>query len=329
MLIRREICGSSYLNAGSICHGNGCKHEANEDTSDRTELDSNPAETGVDNQIHDRDENDQSDRIDVLQEIVGDPMIIHNRGLGDEIIEHLIVADPVDREEDEDSASNQCATDFINEEIVPVGLVFVATNAFLVRGLSSVEIAFIYQTDPHDLEGIENNGATRRARDISLSADDQDEDGEEEDAERKEISSPETDIGLELSRGHTGETPNVDRPIEPSVHSLDSDCGIDDHSLAALCDFDIFLCILVLFNDKSRDIGFDSTSPDSDNDHRRNQASEVGRGVGLGDRRRNENELTDEIDEGEHHDSTITPKELVCHNRSQDWRDITLVCISR
>ena len=264
-----------------------------------------------------------------MQEIVGDPMIIHDCGLGDEIVEHLIVADPVDWEEDEDSASNQRATDFINKEIIPMGLVSVATNTFLVRGLSSVEIALISQTDPHNLEGIENNGATRRARDISLSADDQDEDSEEKDAERKEISSPETDIGLELSRGHTRETPYVDRPIEPSVHALDGDGRIDDHSLAALGDFDIFLGILVLFNDESRDISFDSTSPDSDNDHRRDQACEVGRGVGLGDRRCDENELTDEIDGSEHHDSTITPEELVGHNRSQDWRYITLVCISR
>jgi hypothetical protein len=316
-----ERWGKGYLNASGISHSCRCKHKAEEDTSDGAEVDSKSAESGVDEQVHDGDEDDQSDGVDVLQEIVGDTVQLHFRGLRDEIVEHLVVADPVDGEEDEDSASDQRTADFIDKEIVPVGLVLVTSNTFLVRGLGGFEGA-IADTDPDDLEGVEDDGATGRAGDVAFAANDQDEDGEEEDAKGKEESSPETDVGFELGGCHRGETANVDGPVEPGVHRLDGDGGIDNDALAFLGGLDESLGVLVLFDDEGRDVGFDSTSAESNHNHGGDETSKVGRGAGFGDGSADEDELTTGVDQSEDQDGPIPSQILVRNDGAENGGDV-------
>jgi len=55
-----------YLNAGGVRHSSRSKHEANKNPSDRTEMNANLAKTRVYQQIHDGDENDECDGIEVL-----------------------------------------------------------------------------------------------------------------------------------------------------------------------------------------------------------------------------------------------------------------------
>ena len=285
-------------------------------------MDSHFAEGGVDEQVHDGDKDDQSDGIDVLQEIVGDAVQLHFRGLRDEIVEHLVVADPVDGEEDEDSASDQRTADFIDKEIVPVSLVLVPSNTSLVRGLGSFESA-VAETDPENLEGVEDDGASGRAGDVSLASDDEDKDGEEEDAKGKEIGSPETDVGFELGGCHRGETADVDGPVEPRVHRLDGDRGIDNDALTFLGDLDESLGVLVLFDDEGRDVGFDSTSAETNDDHRGDQASKVGRGAGFGDGSANKDELTTSVDQGKDQDGLIPSQILIRDNCAENGGDVT------
>jgi hypothetical protein len=316
-----ERWGKGYLNASGISHSCRCKHKAEEDTSDGAEVDSESAESGVDEQVHDGDKDNQRDGIDVLQEIVGDAVQLHFRGLRDKIVEHLVVADPVDGEEDEDSASDQRTADFIDKEIVPVSLVLVPSNAFLVRGLGGFESA-IADTDPDDLEGVENDGATGRAGDVSFAANDQDKDGEEKDAKGEEIGSPETNVGFELSSCHGRETANVDGPVEPGVHRLDGDGGIDDDALALLGGLDESLGVLVLFDDEGRDVGFDSTSAESNDDHRGDEASKVGRGAGFGDGGADEDELTKGVDQSKDQDGPIPSQILIRNDGAEDRGDV-------
>jgi hypothetical protein len=236
---------------------------------------------------------------------------------------NLIVTDPVDGEEDKDSASDQRTTDFVNEKIIPMSLVLVA-NGVLERRLRGVEVELVANSNPDDFEGVKNNRSTRRSRDILLSAEDENEDSQEENAEGKEVCSPETDFRFKLSGCETGETSNVDCPVEPGVHALDGDGGIDDHAFARFEGFDVSTSVCILFNDQSGDIGLDSSCSESNNDHGDNETSGVG-GVARGrDRRANKDELTAGIDDGEKDNGLVASKVLIRNNCACDRSHITL-----
>src|SRR5271154_21166 len=95
-----------YLNPSCVSHRSSSKHESKVDASNRTELDANLAESGVYTQIHDGDKDDECERIDVLQEVVRNPMTFHFTGLRNQIVQHLIIAHPVNRKEKEDSTGD-------------------------------------------------------------------------------------------------------------------------------------------------------------------------------------------------------------------------------
>ena len=161
-----------------------------------------------------------------------------------------------------------------------MGFVSVGTQRFLIRWFCGFEIEFISQADPHNFEGVEDDGTTRGTSDISIFPGDKDNDGEEEDAEWKKVSSPETNASFELSGCHTREAADVDCPVEPSVHPLNGDSGIDNDAFAVLLDLDETFGIGVLFNNQRRDVGFDSTGADANDNHGDDETSEVSYSAG-------------------------------------------------
>ena len=123
-------------------------------------------------------------------------MSFHLTSLRYQVVEHLIVTNPIDGEKDENSTGDQCSTDFIDEKIVPVSLVFVAANRVLVRRFSNFEIEFVSNGNPHNLECIEDDGATRGSSDIFLSTSNKHGYRVEKDAEWKEICGPEINVSF-------------------------------------------------------------------------------------------------------------------------------------
>ena len=114
------------LDDGSVGHGEGGEEETHGDAGDGFEFDADAAEAWVDEAVADGDEDDDGEGIDVLHDVVGDAVQFHDPGLRDEVVKHLVVDDPVDREEDEDAAGDETALEFIDEEVVPRGGVFAA-----------------------------------------------------------------------------------------------------------------------------------------------------------------------------------------------------------
>jgi hypothetical protein len=268
-----------YLNASSISHCARSKHESKKDTSNWTEMDANLAESRVYEQIHNGDKNDESNRIDILQEIVRDAMSFHFPGLGNQIVEHLIVTDPVDWEKHENAAGDQRTTDFIDEEIVPVRLVFMS-NVSLERRFRRIKIALIAQPNPKNLECVQNDRSTRRTSNVLFATRDKNENSEEKHTERKEICGPKADVSFKLSGCQAGESANVDGPVEPCVHALDGDGGVDDDAFARFEDFDVATRVCVLFDDQGGDVGFDASGTDADDDHGDDEAGGVGGSAG-------------------------------------------------
>lgn len=57
---------------------------------------------------------------------------------------------------------------------------------------------------------------------------------------------------------------------------MDGDCWIDNDSLAFFGDFDVSLCVAVLFDDQGGDIRFDSSGAETDDNHCNYKARVVG-----------------------------------------------------
>jgi hypothetical protein len=69
-----------YLNDCTICHCQCADKEAEGDTGNGKHFDSNLAETGVDESVHNGNQDDQGKRVDIREEIIGKPIRSHVRG---------------------------------------------------------------------------------------------------------------------------------------------------------------------------------------------------------------------------------------------------------
>lgn len=83
-------------------HGEGAEEKAEGDADDGLELPAHATETGVDDLIENRDEDDQDDGINVVDDVVGDSVEEHGSGLGGQVGSDLVVDHPVEGEEQED-----------------------------------------------------------------------------------------------------------------------------------------------------------------------------------------------------------------------------------
>ena len=82
------------LDDGCGDHCEGGEHEAEEHALDGGELDALLAEEGVEEVVDDGDEDDEGDGVEVSDDVVGDAVEGHGRGLGHEVVVHLVVGDP-------------------------------------------------------------------------------------------------------------------------------------------------------------------------------------------------------------------------------------------
>ena len=210
-----------------------------------------------------------------MQEVVGDAVSFHLTSLRDQVVKHLIITNPIDREKDEDSTTDQCSTDSSTKDRSSESYVCWRQRRFLIGWFSSFEIEVVSNANPHNFEWLKDDRATRGSSDVPFSTGNKDDNGEEEYAEGEKISRPEINVGFELGRCQTGEATDVDGPVEPSIHSLDCNGGIDNDAFAVLLDFDETLGIGILFNNQCRDIGLDSSSTKANDNHGDDKAGGV------------------------------------------------------
>lgn len=109
------------LDDGGVSHCDTGEEEAKCDASDGSHGDAELAEKGVDVAVHDGDEDDDRERVDVLHDVVGDAMELHLAGLRNKIVDHLAVDAPVDGEEDKDTAGDEGSFELKDEVVGPWG----------------------------------------------------------------------------------------------------------------------------------------------------------------------------------------------------------------
>lgn len=75
-------------------HAGACDCETSSDTLQRCEVETHAAEAGVDEPVENGDEDDQGEGVEVVDNVVGDTVESHGRGLGCEVVQHLVVGQP-------------------------------------------------------------------------------------------------------------------------------------------------------------------------------------------------------------------------------------------
>lgn len=82
------------LDDGGADHGEGGEHEAKGHALDGSEADVGFAEGRVQEVVHDGDEDDEGDGVEVGDDVVGDAVALHGGGLRGEVVVHLVVGEP-------------------------------------------------------------------------------------------------------------------------------------------------------------------------------------------------------------------------------------------
>lgn len=308
-----------FLDAGRVGHCEGAEEEAPGDARDGLELDADLAQGRVEELVADGDEDDDGDGVDVLHNVVWDAVQLHLPGLRDEIVEHLRVDDPVDGVEGEDLAGDEGALDFLDEQAVPLEVVIAVAELCLVFGLCGVEVALVCDTDPDDLECLGDDGTLWRLDYVFVLAEKQCSETNQEEEEGQKVGCPETNILLEFGGCDTGKGSNVNHEVKDHVNPLNSGRRIDNDSLSALHRLDVGSRVLVLFGNQGRNIGFDSSSSKTNNNHgsdKTTQSSSILNGNGQGGQE--QDHCADNIDDGEVKDGPVLSKVLIRYNGSNN-----------
>jgi hypothetical protein len=99
-------------------HSEGAERETGGDLLDGGEFDTRFSQTRVDEEVHDGDQDDDEDRVQLGYDIVGCFSEFHGIGLRNEIVGHLVVGEPVERVPQEHFACEDTALYFVDPGVV-------------------------------------------------------------------------------------------------------------------------------------------------------------------------------------------------------------------
>jgi hypothetical protein len=315
-------CVDVVLNDGSVDHGEGCNPETAGDTVNRGESDVALAQERHEELVNERQEDDDSNGIKVLHEIVGNTVTSHLTSLGDEVVGEVAVHDPVDWVEAEDLASNESALDLVDKVIVPLenGVV---SEAGLVRRLCGVHLALL-DHHPDNTESVGDDGALRGTHNVDLTPKHEDERTDEEHAQAKKVGGPEIGVQLHVRSGDQGEGTGVDAEVEDHVNPLDGDRGVDNDALASLLvGANDHLSPLVLIGNEGSDVGLDATSSKTNDDDSENESGHTSTVVERGrERCQSQDKKTDDVNTAEDDDGVVLSEVLISDNGTKNRCDI-------
>ena len=106
------------LDNSSPHHGKGGGNETKSDLLDGSEFYTGFAESGIDQDVADRNEDNERKGIELRHNLRWYTMMLHSIGLRCQIVVDLIVADPVEGVPEEDGARHEASAHFIHPGIV-------------------------------------------------------------------------------------------------------------------------------------------------------------------------------------------------------------------
>lgn len=200
----------------------------------------------------------------------------------------------------------------VHRRILPIGL--------SPRRLGGIEVA---RGNHHTngLEGVGDDGPLRRSVDVGLATRDEDENANGEHAEAHEIGGPEALVLLHEGRSHERQGADVDTPVEDHIDALVGDGRVDDSALTALLSLDGHDSSLILVGNQRRNVGFDPSCPETDDDDGHNVARLSGAcGMSLGQSCGPKDSDANPVEGTEEKNGTILSKVLIRNDGTKDRR---------
>ena len=81
-------------------------------------MDLHLSEPGPEEEVANRDQDDEREGVEVREDVVGEPIELHDGGLRDQVVVQLVVGEPVEGEPKEDRTSVEAAANFVDPGIV-------------------------------------------------------------------------------------------------------------------------------------------------------------------------------------------------------------------
>lgn len=266
MTVARSGLVNVVLDDSGVDHGERTDPETGYDTVDRGEGDFLLAEEGHEDLVDEGEENDDGDGIKVLHQIVGNAVASHLSSLCDEVVGEITVYDPVDWVEGKDLASDKGTLDFIDEVVVPSRVRGLADGS-LVGRLCGVHLAVLDHRED-DAECIGDDRALWRTNDVHFAAENKNQCTDEEDAKTQQVCGPEVAVTLHVWSGEQGKRSDIDTPVEDHVNPLDGNGRVDNNPFTSLVVVtNNHLSSLVLIGNEGCNVGFDTTSSETNDNY--------------------------------------------------------------
>lgn len=103
----------------SIRHGAGTNPKSECDTADWLEGNVRLAECWVDDTIDKRNEDDDSNWVEILHQVIRNTVTGHLSSLRNEVVAELAIAHPVNGIDKEDFTTNKCSFKFLDKFVTP------------------------------------------------------------------------------------------------------------------------------------------------------------------------------------------------------------------
>jgi hypothetical protein len=295
------------LENGCPHHGEGTNEETSGDLLDGGEADALLAEEWVDQGVHDGDDDDNGNRVQVGQNVIGHTSQVHGSAHGSQVGVHLAVSEPEDGDPEKDRAGGESTADLIDPrviEVVPLGRAGTERRRLdgvphltVVPGpvrLDGVDAESTAKRLEEELECRSHDVAGRGRQDVELLAVEENGQGDDEHDGGDEVSEPETNVALSVDHGDlTDKGTNVDEKVKVVVDAGHGNGGVDNNALA-LDDLDAHLLLRHLLGNEGRNVGLEGTSSGTHDEDTEDKDTK-GR-VGLVEdrwrRRGNENQVT-------------------------------------
>ena len=248
-----------------IGHGaDGGEGKTKRHLADGAPLDSLLAEEGIEHMVDEGCDDDNSNGVEVVEEIVGDAVSLHagSEGVGGST--KGAVVDVEDGEEAEDSGRLECATNIVDEGVI-VRVCLGAAGSDANAGLGGVPEslaadgldATVRKSLAENLEHVAKIGTSGRLLDQAGVQVPQQGREQQVDDGGDEIGGPVADKSGQVGGGDTSGGTDVDQEVEPQHDAVDRVLGVDNHSLAVLIGNDVGDLVGALVHDGGGDIGLE------------------------------------------------------------------------
>lgn len=229
--------------------------------------------------INEGNHDDDGNRVQVLNDIIGNAVENQGGGLSGEVTSHLVVSQMEDRQVKEDLAGHQTTTDLIDPGIIVSHPSRALVNRNL-RGLGVLPVeaeerAALADVEEHAQE-LGEDGASSGLELVLLLVEGEDDGSNEEEDSGDEEGEPERMILLNVDHGDlTADGSDVDGQVEVEEDASVCHGGVDNDTLA-IANLDAHLCVLILISEERRDVGLEETGSDAENKETDDESTESG-----------------------------------------------------